>query len=148
VGNQELHIMSDLLRSKPRSKTRILLVEDNDINRRLLADYLNYCGYEVTSIADGADFFLTLTQFQPQLVLLDLKLPNVDGYSILKQLQQKPQFQHIPVIVVSAYAFEQDQRRAMRLGAFQYVVKPLHLEQLELVIQKAIHHVCCTSLAQ
>lgn len=138
--------MSNLLRLEPRSKTRILLVEDNDINRRLLAEYLNYCGYEVTSIADGADFFLALAQFQPQLVLLDLKLPNVDGYSILKQLQQKPQFQHMPVIVVSAYAFETDRQRAMKLGAFQYVVKPLHLEQLELVIQQAIHQICCTSL--
>jgi two-component system, cell cycle response regulator DivK len=140
--------MSDPLRFTPRSKPRILLVEDNDINRRLLADYLNYCGYEVTGIADGADFFLTLAQFQPQIVLLDLKLPNVDGYSILKQLQQKPQFQHIPVIVVSAYAFETDQRRAMRLGAFQYVVKPLRLEQLELVIQKAIHQIYCAEFAQ
>jgi two-component system, cell cycle response regulator DivK len=124
------------------SGVRILLVEDNDINRQLLGDYLNYCGHEVVGIEDGSQFFQTMSWFEPHLVLLDLKLPGIDGYSLLEQLQQHPQFRHTPVIVISAYAFEVDQHRALNLGASKYLVKPLKLEILENEIHSAIQQVC------
>lgn len=122
---------------------RILLVEDNDINRQLLGDYLNYCGHEVVSMEDGSEFFQVVTQFQPHLILLDLKLPGAnDGYSLLEQLKQKPQLRHIPVVIISAYAFEVDQRRALNLGASKYLVKPLQLDVLEREIQNVIQQMC------
>lgn len=109
---------------------RILLIEDNDINRMLLSDYLSYCGYNVNSLSNGYDFFPTLEKFQPELILLDLKLPDVDGYSLLAQIKQKPDFSDIPIIVVSAFAFRADQERAMSLGARHYFVKPVDLNAL------------------
>lgn len=117
---------------------RILLVEDNDLNRQMLGDYLEFCGYRVCSLANGFGFFEALNNFQPHLILLDLKLPGVDGYTLLEQLQQKPRLQSIPVVVVSAFAFKADQQRAFKLGAKRYLVKPVNLSELKKVIQEEL----------
>ncbi|MBD2096348.1 response regulator [Trichocoleus sp. FACHB-591] len=109
---------------------RILLVEDNDLNRELLGDYLRHCGYEVFTLAQGSGFFLTIEQFQPHLVLLDLRLPDVDGYQLLEELQQKPHLPQLPIIVISGFAFQEEQQRALKLGARRYLVKPVSLTKL------------------
>ncbi|MBW4612676.1 MAG: response regulator [Desmonostoc vinosum HA7617-LM4] len=115
---------------------RILLIEDNDVNRMFLSDYLSYFGYDVHSLSGGSAFFSTVEKFQPDLMLLDLKLPDIDGYSLLKQIQQKPDLSKIPVIVVSAFAFKADKERAMDLGARRYIVKPVNLTDLILTIEE------------
>ncbi|MEH1834829.1 MAG: response regulator [Nostoc sp.] len=115
---------------------RILLVEDHYLNRILMSDYLTYCGYDVQSLSEGSAFFSTIEKFEPDLMLLDLKLPDIDGYSLLKQVQQKPDFSKIPIIVVSAFAFKADQERALSLGARRYFVKPLKLKDLILTIEE------------
>ncbi|MFW9258386.1 two-component system response regulator [Nostoc sp. KVJ20] len=115
---------------------RILLVEDHYLNRMLLSDYLSYSGYDVESLSEGSTFFSTIEKFQPDLMLLDLKLPDVDGYSLLKQVQQKPDLSKIPIIVVSAFAFKADQELALSLGARHYFVKPLKLKDLIFAIEE------------
>ena len=117
---------------------RILLVEDNDLNRQMLDDYLVFCGFQVLSIADGSGFFDVLADFKPHLILLDLRLPNIDGYTLLQQIQQGTEWLHIPVIVVSAFAFRADQQRALNLGVRQYFVKPVNLTDLKQAIQDEI----------
>ncbi|WP_026082827.1 response regulator [Mastigocladopsis repens] len=121
-----------------QSTRRILLIEDNDVNRMLLSDYLRYCRYSVQSLPGASNFFRTIDKFKPELILLDLKLPDVDGYSLLEQIQQKPDLSKIPVIVVSAFAFKADQERAMRLGACRYFVKPVNLTNLILAIEEEL----------
>ncbi|XWK86079.1 MAG: response regulator [Phormidium sp.] len=118
--------------------SRILLVEDHEISRQLLSDYLGCLGYHVLAIADGAAFFPALSNFRPDLILLDLKIPHLDGYSILKQLQALPIDRQVPIIVVSAYAFKSDQQRAFSLGAKKYFVKPINLSQLRDAIQEIL----------
>lgn len=130
---QLLNINQPLQSHKVR---RILLVEDHYLNRMLLSDYLSYCGYEVQSLSEGSAFFSTIEEFEPDLMLLDLKLPDVDGYSLLKQVQQKPDLSKIPIIVVSAFAFKADQELALSLGACRYFVKPLKLKDLILAIEE------------
>jgi len=117
---------------------RILLVEDHEISRQLLSDYLSCLGYQVLAIADGAAFFPALSYFQPDLILLDLKIPHLDGYSILKQFQALPIDQQVPIIVVSAYAFKSDQQLAFSLGAKKYFVKPIKLSQVREAIQEIL----------
>ena len=117
---------------------RILLIEDNDMNRMLLCDYLNYCGYDVQSLSEGSSFFSTIEQFKPELILLDLKLPGIDGYTLLKKMQNKPDYVNIPVIVVSAFAFKLDQKRAIDLGACRYFVKPVNLIDLIKAIEEEL----------
>jgi CheY-like chemotaxis protein len=121
---------------------RILLVEDNHVNRMLLTDYLTYCKYNVLGLSEGSNFFSIVEQFQPELILLDLKLPDIDGYSLLKEIQQQPNLSKIPIIIVSAFAFKKDQEKAMLLGARRYFVKPVNLVHLTLAIQEelAYHH--------
>lgn len=121
---------------------RVLLVEDHYLNRMLLSDYLSYSGYDVQSLSEGSTFFSTIEKFEPDLMLLDLKLPDIDGYSLLKQVQQKPDLSKIPIIVVSAFAFKADQELALSLGARRYFVKPLKLKELILTIEEELtsHH--------
>lgn len=130
--------MFDTLASHRESAIRVLLVEDNETNRRLLVDYLTFTGYAIWSIADGSEFFAALAECRPDIILLDLKLPTVDGYTLLEQLQQDVQWQSIPVIVVSALAFKADRQRALALGACRYLVKPVGLEHLRQVIAEEI----------
>lgn len=125
--------------SAEASPKRILLVEDNQTNRQLLNDYLGYLGYQVFSLAGGADFLQTMAEFQPHLVLLDLKLPDIDGYTLLQQIQERPDWLHIPVFVVSAYAFQADEERALSLGARRFFVKPVNLVSLRQAIAEEIH---------
>lgn len=117
---------------------RILLVEDNDLNRQMLDDYLGFCGYQVLSIGRGSDFFQVLADFNPHLILLDLRLPDIDGYTLLQQIQQGSDWQHIPIIVVSAFAFRVDQQRALSLGVRRYFVKPVNLTDLRQAIQEEL----------
>lgn len=144
--SQELRLplspsMADLQIASNRLENRILLIEDNASNRQLLSEYLEHCGYEVLGLPDGSLLFQSLEQFQPVLVLLDLKLPGVDGFTLLKQIQQHLQWQHLPIVVVSAYAFDSDRQRALGLGARQYLVKPVNLNQLRQVVATY----CCSS---
>ncbi|MBD2437839.1 response regulator [Nostoc sp. FACHB-110] len=124
------------------SLKKVLLVEDNDINRMLLSDYLSYCGYNVKSLSNGTTFFSTAEKFQPDLMLLDLKLPVLDGYWILEQIQKHPNLSKIPVIVVSAFAFKADQERALNLGAKRYLVKPINLTVLIKTMQEELAYCC------
>jgi two-component system, cell cycle response regulator DivK len=117
---------------------RVLLVEDNDVNRMLLTDYLVYCNYNVQSLSEAANFFLKVEQFQPELILLDLKLPDIDGYSLLQEIRHQPNISKIPIIVVSAFAFKKDEERALSLGARRYFVKPVNLNHLTLAIEEEL----------
>ncbi|KOP25134.1 chemotaxis protein CheY [Hapalosiphon sp. MRB220] len=129
------------LPSHKRGK-KILLIEDNDINRMLLSDYLSYCRYEVQSFSEGSTFFEAIETFQPDLILLDLKLPDIDGYSLLAQKQQKANLKYIPIFVVSAFAFKADQEKAVRLGARRYFVKPINLTELVMAIEEELACQC------
>jgi CheY-like chemotaxis protein len=126
----------------PHRGKKILLIEDNDINRMLLSDYLSYCRYEVQSLPEGSQFFSTIEQFQPDLILLDLKLPDIDGYSLLAKIQQRSELQYLPIFVVSAFAFKTDQEKAMKLGARRYFVKPVNLTELILAIEEELACQC------
>ncbi|MEB3355419.1 MAG: response regulator [Synechococcales bacterium] len=124
--------------SKPEtgSRKRILLVEDDQANRQMLSDYLVYCGYDVSSISLGSQFFEAIASHQPTLILLDLKLPDISGFTLLEELRQSVQYGDIPVIVISALAFRTDQERAFRLGITHYLVKPIDLFGLQRLLRE------------
>lgn len=113
---------------------RILVVEDDNLNRRLFKNYLTLCGYQVRTMACGCYFFEQIAQFQPDLILLDLKLPSVDGYTLLEQMRTTPQVQHIRVIIVSAFAPRVNKQTGLSLESYPYFMKPV----LPSVLSKAI----------
>ena len=121
---------------------KVLLVEDNDVNRMLLSDCFKFCGYQVKALPGGSKFFSTVKTFRPNLIVLDLKLPDIDGFLLLEKMQQNSYTAKIPVIVVSGLAFKSDCERAISLGARRYFVKPVILTELTQAIEKELcfHH--------
>ena len=123
---------------KSHQVKKVLLVEDNHANRMLLSDCLSFCGYKVKALGNGSKFFFTVENFRPDLIILDLKLPDIDGYLLLERMQQNSQTAMIPVIIVSGLAFKSDCERAIALGARRYFVKPIILSELTQAIQKEL----------
>ncbi|MBD1863009.1 MULTISPECIES: response regulator [Trichocoleus] len=115
-------------------KERILIVEDNELHRLITHDCLEAEGYTVLSLPDGLNFFSALAEFQPGLLLLDLKLPCIDGLTLLQQLKSSA-WSAVPVIVASAYAFQSEKQKAIDLGACAYLTKPIALENLVKTIE-------------
>ncbi|MEM7064399.1 MAG: response regulator [Cyanobacteria bacterium P01_B01_bin.77] len=109
----------------PDEQRRILLIEDDYGNRVLFADFLEQCGYRVLPLADGNNCIDMMQEFVPHLVLLDIKLPQVDGFTLIKTIRQHPQFSKLPILVVSGYAFQADRQKALTAGATDYMVKPI-----------------------
>lgn len=109
----------------PKERRRILLIEDDYGNRVLFADYLEHCGYRVLPLADGNNCIEMMQEFMPHLVLLDIKLPYIDGLTLIKEIRQTLQFRTLPILVVSSYAFQADRQKALTAGATDYMVKPV-----------------------
>ncbi|MEP0916578.1 response regulator [Leptolyngbya sp. DQ-M1] len=133
--NKGADVMTSDQETGSEAPSRILLIEDNEANRSLLEDYLIYQGYSVLALGVGIGFDRALETFQPQVVLLDLRLPDIDGCEILEQMQRHSEWCRVPVIVVSARAFMTDQQNALSLGARRYLVKPIRLAELLQAIQ-------------
>lgn len=109
----------------PEEQRRILLIEDDYGNRVLFADFLEHCGYRVLPLADGSNCIEIMQEFMPHLVLLDIKLPQIDGLTLIKTIRQSSQFWMLPILVVSGYAFQADRQKALTAGATDYMVKPI-----------------------
>lgn len=122
------------------TRKRLLLIEDDKSNRQMMSDYFAYFGYSILSLPDGSKFFEALATFEPHLILLDLRLADIDGYTLLEQVKQKPEWLAIPIFIVSAYAFQADQRRALGLGASRYFVKPVNLNHLKQAIDEELSY--------
>jgi len=106
------------------ARATILLVEDEDTLRRVMRDLLEQEGYVICEARDGAEALEQVDRHNPDLVLLDLNLPNVDGYSVLAQLRSRPATMDLPVVVLSARGDEDNEVRVLRLGATDFLTKP------------------------
>jgi CheY-like chemotaxis protein len=110
--------------------TQILLIEDNELNRDMLARRLARRGYEVLTAADGAEgLALTVTE-EPDLILLDLRLPVVDGWQVARQLKADPAIRWIPILALTAHAIAGDRERALDAGCDEYETKPVDFDRL------------------
>jgi two-component system, cell cycle response regulator DivK len=103
----------------------ILVVEDNERNLKLLRDVLEYAGYDVRVARTAEDGIALAVKEPPDLVLMDLQLPGIDGTEALRRLRQNPRTADIPVVAVTAQAMKQDRERALEAGFNGYVTKPI-----------------------
>jgi type II secretory ATPase GspE/PulE/Tfp pilus assembly ATPase PilB-like protein/CheY-like chemotaxis protein len=106
------------------ARATILLVEDEDTLRRVMRDLLEQEGYTICEARDGAEALEQVDRHNPDLILLDLNLPNVDGYTVLAQLRSRPATADLPVVVLSARGDEDNEVRVLRLGATDFLTKP------------------------
>jgi two-component system cell cycle response regulator DivK len=105
------------------SKT-ILVVEDQEDNRQILRDLLGASGYEMLEAENGADALTAVANRRPDLILMDIQLPIMDGYETTRRLKADPNTKSIPVIVVTSYALSGDESKARNSGCDAYVTKP------------------------
>tara|TARA_A100001391_G_scaffold183760_1_gene151182 strand:+ start:1403 stop:1771 length:369 start_codon:yes stop_codon:yes gene_type:complete len=106
---------------------RILVVEDNDLNRKLFCDVLKANGHEVVPVADGQNVLATAKRFAPDLVIMDIQLPNISGIDLIAQLKADSELADVPVLAVTAYAGKGDEERIRDAGAADYLAKPVSI---------------------
>lgn len=105
--------------------TTILLVEDNEDNRTIYRTILEHAGYRLLEAVDGEEAMRSARELRPDLVLLDISIPRVDGWEVTRVLKADPATAAIPVIALTAHALEADRVRAAEAGCDGYLVKPI-----------------------
>jgi CheY-like chemotaxis protein len=110
--------------------TRVLIVEDNEMNRDMLSRRLQRKGYEIDIAVDGQAGVDAARANRPDLVLMDMSLPIMDGWEATRQLKADADTQSIPVIALTAHAMEGDRQKALEAGCDDYDTKPVNLKSL------------------
>ena len=118
------------------SAERILIVDDEDGMRRLLGRVLTREGYDVTTVGSGADALRQVSRERFDLVVTDIKMPEMDGLELLKEL--KDYEPSLPIIVMTAYGTVENAVQALRLGAYDYIAKPFETAELQFRLQRII----------
>ena len=122
---------------------KILYIEDNEQNLYLVKFILERNGYEVSSAADGQEGIGLAARNRPDLVLLDIQLPGMDGYAVARALRDNPELSAIPIVAVTSYAMAGDREKALRAGCSGYIEKPINpdtfLQQVESHLRQESH---------
>ena len=109
---------------------RILVVEDNPLNLKLVRDVLTVSGYEVVAAPSAEEGVTLAATCEPDLVLMDIQLPGMDGYEALRILRQNARLDRVPIVAVTAFAMREDRERASREGFDGYLGKPISVRAL------------------
>ena len=115
---------------------QILVVEDQEDNRRILRDLLASAGYEMIEAVTGEEGVALAAARRPDLILMDIQLPGLDGYEATRRIKGDPALRAIPVIAVTSYALSGDDRKAFEAGCDAYVTKPFSPRQLLATIRE------------
>ncbi|MEZ6186124.1 MAG: response regulator [Planctomycetota bacterium] len=123
---------------RTRRAPQVLIVDDHELNRRLLGALLERKGYRTLHAADGASALAQAREFAPALVLLDLAMPERDGFEVLSDLRRTPETQHIPVVALTALASREDRVRVEEAGFDGYLTKPIDRAALEALVARIV----------
>jgi CheY-like chemotaxis protein len=110
------------------SNASVLVVDDNLMNLKLMKFLLGSRGYDVRGAEDAVQARAQLEEALPDLVLMDIQLPGVDGLTLVRELRQSPRTQHLVIVAVTAYAMKGDEERAFQAGVDGYITKPISKE--------------------
>lgn len=115
---------------------RILIVDDNPLNLKLASDVLELDGFHVVRAVDAEQAQELLQQMLPDLVLLDIALPGMDGLTLARLLKAMPRFRHVPIVALTAFAMKGDDRKAFDAGCSGYITKPIDTRQLGKMVRE------------
>ena len=122
---------------------KILVAEDNAVNRELLRELLEMRGYTVAEARDGEEALRMIEQTEPDLLLLDIGMPVLDGFGVVLKLRENPRFALLPVVAVTAYAMQGDREKILNSGFDGYLSKPVNArllaEELDRLLSKRTH---------
>ena len=109
---------------------RILVVEDQEDNRQIIRDLLSATDYEITEAISGEEALVAVAKRRPDLILMDIQLPIMDGYEATRRIRAEPGLQSVPIIAVTSYALSGEEQKARAAGCTDYVPKPYSPRQL------------------
>jgi two-component system, cell cycle response regulator DivK len=119
-------------------KKKILVVEDNECNRRLVTDILRHFGYTVAQATDGSMALKMVEKYCPDLILMDMQMPVMDGFEAIKQLRNDEKTSGIKIIAVTSFAMAEEKERILATGVDQYIAKPIDTRKLPKIVKKMI----------
>ena len=119
-------------------KEKILIVEDNPQNMRLIEMTLRAKGYILLKASDGEEALDMATREQPDLIIMDIQLPRMNGLEVTKKLRKTQAFSHTPIIALTAYAMKGDRERVIEAGCDTYLPKPINTHELPEVIAEML----------
>ncbi len=108
-------------------KKKILIVEDNDLNLKLFRDLLTAHGYEIFETKEGLEAIMLTRRERPDLILMDIQLPEISGLDVTRRLKSDQSIRHIPIIAVTAFAMKDDEEKILAAGCEAYVSKPISI---------------------
>lgn len=115
---------------------RVLSIEDQEDNRRIVRDLLTSAGYEVIEAVNGDEGVTMAEQARPDLILMDIQLPGLDGYEATRRIKANPALRLTPIIVVTSYALSGDEEKARAAGCDAYIAKPFDAMQLLAMVRQ------------
>ena len=118
--------------------SRLLLEEDNEMNRDMLTRRLQLKGYVITTAIDGIEGVQKAKEEIPDLILMDMNLPNIDGWEVTRIIKETPETKHIPVIALTSHALASDRERSLEVGCDDYDTKPVDFFRLTTKIESQL----------
>ena len=119
-----------------RTVKRVLIVEDNELNMKLFHDLLEAHGYETLQTRNGMDALALAREYRPNLILMDIQLPEVSGLEVTRWIKDDPELKSIPVIAVTAFAMKGDEEKIREGGCEDYIAKPISVTKFLEAVQK------------
>ena len=121
-----------------KNKPTVLLVEDTQEVTMMIKDYLELAGYKVVTAQDGVDAIIQAKLIRPDLILMDVQMPRMDGMEATRKLRSEPNFRYTPIIALTALAMPNDRERCLEAGMDEYVSKPVNLKALIMIMQSCL----------
>ena len=115
---------------------RILVIEDTEDNRRILRDLLTNAGFEVIEAIDGEKGVAAAAEHRPDLILMDIQMPILDGYEASRRIKANPELRHIPIIAITSFALAGDEEKTIAAGCEGYVPKPCSPRQVLAMVRE------------
>ena len=123
---------------KKSGMKKILIADDRAPSRELIREILEMAGYEVAEAADGAEALDMARQLSPDLILLDIEMPALNGFAVIEELRGDPSFAATPVVAVTASAMQGDREKALQAGFTGYISKPVRLAALRAEVARLL----------
>ena len=117
---------------------KILIVEDNAQNRLLMVDILTFHGFDVLEARDGAEGIQAAKKFRPDLILLDMQMPVMDGLEAARILKADPETSAIKILAVTSFAMKGDRERILAVGVDEYMAKPIDTRKLPVIVRQML----------
>jgi CheY-like chemotaxis protein len=117
---------------------KVLIAEDNPVNRELLRELLEMRGYEVFEACDGIQALTMVKEVSPDLLVLDIGMPGLDGYGVIRKIRSHPGHANLPVLAATAYAMRGDREKVLEAGFDGYISKPINPTELKQEVDRLI----------